>query len=117
MANFTKVGSNYLLSNLDVSISTLNRILYVNSSGNITGVTPSDLGLGDTKVTNTLATTTKAYVTGTTSGSTNTGTQVFDTNVYLDSVAGRFRVNELNIADKAYLSWDSTNSAIKVSFA
>lgn len=117
MANFTKVGSNYLLSNLEVSISGLDRILYVNSSGNITGVTPSDLGLDDTKVTNTLATTTKAYVTGTTSASTNTGTQVFDTDIYLDSVAGRFRVKELNIANEAYLSWDSTNSAIKVSFA
>lgn len=42
----------------------------------------------DTKVTNTLATTTKAYVTGTTSASTNTGTQVFDTGVYLDTTAG-----------------------------
>lgn len=42
----------------------------------------------DTKVTNTLATTTKAYVTGTTSSSTNTGTQVFDTEVYLDTTAG-----------------------------
>lgn len=42
----------------------------------------------DTKVTNSLATTTKAYVTGTTSASTNTGTQVFDTGVYLDTTAG-----------------------------
>ena len=42
----------------------------------------------DTKVTNTLATTTKAYVTGTTSTTTNTGTQVFDTGVYLDTTAG-----------------------------
>lgn len=43
----------------------------------------------DTKVTNTLATTTKAYVTGTTSANTNTGTQVFDTGVYLDTIAGQ----------------------------
>ena len=42
----------------------------------------------DTKVTNTLATTTKAYITGTTSATTNTGTQVFDTEVYLDTTAG-----------------------------
>ncbi len=42
----------------------------------------------DTKVTNTLATTTKAYVTGTTTATTNTGTQVFDTGVYLDTTAG-----------------------------
>lgn len=43
----------------------------------------------DTKVTNTLNTTAKAYVTGTTSASTNTGTQVFDTGVYLDTTAGQ----------------------------
>ena len=43
----------------------------------------------DTKVTNTLNTTAKAYVTGTTSSSTNTGTQVFDTGVYLDTTAGQ----------------------------
>lgn len=42
----------------------------------------------DKNVTNTLATTTKAYVTGTTSATTNTGTQVFDTGVYLDTTAG-----------------------------
>lgn len=42
----------------------------------------------DTKVTNTLATTTKAYITGTTSAATSTGTQVFDTGVYLDTTAG-----------------------------
>lgn len=42
----------------------------------------------NTKVTNTLATTTKAYITGTTSATTNTGTQVFDTGVYLDTTAG-----------------------------
>lgn len=42
----------------------------------------------DTKVTNTLAATTKAYITGTTSATTNTGTQVFDTGVYLDTTEG-----------------------------
>lgn len=43
----------------------------------------------DVKVTNTLNTTAKAYVTGTTSATTNTGTQVFDTGVYLDTTAGQ----------------------------
>lgn len=47
----------------------------------------------DTKVTNTLNTTAKAYVTGTTSSSTNTGTQVFDTGVYLDTTAGMLTAN------------------------
>lgn len=42
----------------------------------------------DTKVTNTLASATKAYITGTTSSNSNTGTQVFDTEVYLDTAPG-----------------------------
>ena len=41
------------------------------------------------KVTNILNTTTKAYVTGTTSATTNTGTQIFDTGVYLGTAAGQ----------------------------
>ena len=43
----------------------------------------------DTKVTNTLNKNTKAYITGTTSASTNTGTQVFDTGVYLGTGTGQ----------------------------
>lgn len=57
----------------------------------VNGTNPDASGnviITDTKVTNTLNTTTKAYITGTTSSSTNTGTQVFDTNVYLDTTAG-----------------------------
>ena len=42
----------------------------------------------DTKVTNTLNTTKKAYITGTTSSLTNTGGQIFDTGVYLGEGAG-----------------------------
>lgn len=42
----------------------------------------------NTKVTNTKNNTAKAYITGTTSNATNTGTQVFDENVYLDTEAG-----------------------------
>ena len=59
---------------------------------------PSDAVFTDTntKVTNTLATTTKAYVTGTTSSSTNTGTQVFDTGVYLDTTAGQLTATTFN---------------------
>lgn len=43
----------------------------------------------DTKVTNTLNKNTKAYITGTTSANTNTGTQVFDTGVYLGTGTGQ----------------------------
>ena len=64
------------------------------AKGHVTGVSVTSGKIPanpntDTKVTNTLAETTKAYVTGTTSSSTNTGTQVFDTGVYLDTTAGQ----------------------------
>ena len=66
----------------------------VDAYGRITGCKDITLTLPaglatDEKVKNTLATTTKAYITGTTSATTNTGTQVFDTGVYLDTTAGR----------------------------
>ncbi len=57
----------------------------------INGTNPDASGnvnITDTKVTNTLNTTAKAYITGTTSSSSNTGTQVFDIGVYLDTTAG-----------------------------
>ena len=55
----------------------------------VSSAVPANAKFTDTKVTNTLAKTTKAYVTGTTSSSTNTGTQVFDTGVYLDTTEGQ----------------------------
>lgn len=42
----------------------------------------------DSKVKNTLNTSTKFYLTGTTSAETNTGEQIFDTGVYVDTAAG-----------------------------
>ena len=63
------------------------------SNGHVTAVNTKTVTLPadnntDTKVTNTLGTTTKAYITGTTSATTNTGTQIFDTGVYLSTTAG-----------------------------
>lgn len=60
---------------------------HITSSGITTMTMPGNPN-SDTKVTNTLSTTTKAYVTGTSSSTTNTGTQFFDTGVYLTSTAG-----------------------------
>lgn len=75
---------------LDGSIKSLSvsgkTITYTMNNGTTGSITTQDT---NTKVTNTLATTTKAYVTGTTSNTTNTGTQVFDTGVYLDTTAGQ----------------------------
>ena len=57
---------------------------------------PSDAEFTDTKVTNTLNTHTKAYVTGTTSASTNTGTQIFDPGVYLGTGTGQLTLEGSN---------------------
>ena len=62
-------------------------ITYTRGDGTTGTITTQDNNT-DTKVTNTLNTTAKAYITGTTESATNTGTQVFDTNVYLDTTAG-----------------------------
>lgn len=75
----------------------------------------------DEKVKNTLATTTKAYITGTSTASTNTGGLVFDTGVYLDTAAGSLTTRLLNAGEsvgigKVVLSYDSTNNALKISF-
>ena len=69
----------------------------------------------DTKVTNTLNKTVKAYITGTTSATTNTGAQVFDTGVYLDSVEGRLGVKSLLLGN-AILTYDNNTNSIKISF-
>lgn len=77
---------------IDNSIKSLSvsgkTITYTKNDGSTGTITTQDTNT-DTKVTNTLATTTKAYVTGTTSATTNTDTQVFDTGVYLDTTAGQ----------------------------
>ena len=74
------------LTNKPTVVKTVNNITPdINGNVNITVAVPT---VTDTKVTNTLATTTKAYITGTTDAITNTGTQVFDTEVYLDTTAG-----------------------------
>ena len=67
-----------------VTVDTYGRVTGIS---NITITLPTDNN-SDTKVTNTLATTTQAYITGTTNKATNTGTQVFDSNVYLGTTAG-----------------------------
>lgn len=62
-------------------------ITYTKNDGTTGTITTQDTNT-DTKVTNTLGTTTKFYVTGTTSSTTATGTQYFDTGVYVSTTAG-----------------------------
>ena len=50
----------------------------------------------DTKVTNTLGTTTKFFLCGTTSDKTNTGTLVFDTGIYASTTAGQLVTGSLS---------------------
>lgn len=84
--NFVKSGSGAKSGLVPAPSTTAGTTKYLREDG--TWTVPPDTN-SDTKVTNTLATTTKAYVTGTTSATTNTGTQVFDTGVYLDTTAGQ----------------------------
>ncbi len=80
----------------------------VTAASTMTITLPSDNNT-DTKVTNTLATTTKAYVTGTTSSTTNTGTQVFDTGVYLDTTAGKLVATTFSGSGASLTSLNASN--------
>lgn len=70
----------------------------------------------DTKVTNTLNTTKKAYITGTTSSTTNTGGQIFDTGVYLGESAGTLYANTFygDLQGTALRATTSTKVAVAV---
>lgn len=85
-SNFVKSGSGAKAGLVPAPSTTAGTTKYLREDG--TWTAPPNTNT-DTKVTNTLAATTKAYVTGTTSAATNTGTQVFDTDVYLDTTAGQ----------------------------
>lgn len=85
-SNFVKSGTGAKAGLVPAPSKTAGTTKYLREDG--TWAVPPDTNT-DTKVTNTLETTTKAYVTGTTSATTNTGTQIFDTGIYLDTVAGQ----------------------------
>ena len=79
------------------------KITFTKGDGSTSVITTQDT---NDKVTNTLNTNTKAYLTGTTSAVTNTGTQVFDTGVYLSTfpgelIASRFIGDFIGNADSA----------------
>ena len=57
----------------------------------------------DTKVTNTLNNSTKFYITGTSSSSTNTGTQYFDNGVYVTTTSGQISSNTIISRSSAYV--------------
>lgn len=71
----------------------------------------------DTQVTNTKANTTKAYLTGTSSASTNTGTQVFDDGVYVTTTAGQLNATTYKVNEHVTLQWNATDSSLDFVFA
>lgn len=71
----------------------------------------------DTKVTNTLATTTKYYITGTTSASTNTGTQSFDSGIYATTTAGQLNAGSYKVNEQVTLQWNTTDESLDFVFA
>lgn len=70
----------------------------------------------DINVRNTLNNTTKYYVTGTTSSSTNTGTQVFDNGIYATTTAGQLNAKTYKVDEKVTLQWNSTDSSLDFIF-
>ena len=73
-------------------------------------------GFSDTKVTNTLSTTTKYYVTGTTMSTTNTGTQYFDSGIYATTTAGQLNATTYKVNEQVTLQWNSTDSCLDFIF-
>ena len=72
------------------------------------------ISFGDSKVTNTKNNTAKAYVTGTTSASTNTGTQVFGDDVYMTGNGG-LHCSYQEIGE-ATLKFDSNLQLLAITF-
>ena len=69
-------------------------------------------------VTNTLNTTSKAYLTGTTTATTNTGGQVFDTGVYLTTTAGKFNANSVSLgAENVSMQYNSNTKSVDFIFS
>lgn len=111
-----------LLGNGDSKIKTSSKKIVTSISGSAN--VPTDAAVksfvegkgyitSDTQVTNTLNTTTKYYVTGTTSTTTNTGTQIFDTGVYVSATSGALHANTVNINEQATMKYDTTNQCIR----
>ena len=71
----------------------------------------------DIKVTNTLNTTTKYNITGTTSNSTNTNTQIFDTGVYVGNTAGELNSTTYKLNEAVTFEYNSTNQCVDFIFA
>ena len=110
-------GSVYLNHLEESSVTSSHKI----SGGGITTVSADASGNiiintnnpnSDTKVTNTLNTTTKGYITATTTSTTSTGTQIFDTGVYLGTSAGYLHAKTFvgDLSGNASTATNATNA-------
>lgn len=87
----------------------------IDKNGHITSV-GNAVTISDTKVTNTLGNTTKYYMTGTTSNTTNTGTQIFDSGIYSTTTAGQLNATTYKVNEQVTLQWNSTDSSLDFVF-
>lgn len=71
----------------------------------------------DTNVTNTVNTTTKYYITGTSSATTSTGTQLFDTGIYSTTTAGQLNATSYKVNENCTLQYDSANECLNFVFS
>ena len=95
---------------------------YYSRSGNKTNTTWSswtkwNLTNTDTKVTDTLSTTTKFYLAGTVATATTTGTQIFDTGIYSTTTSGQLNATTYKVNEKVTLQWNSTDQSLDFVFA
>ena len=108
---------------IPASIGSATQPVYTNASGVITACTyelnktvPANAVFTDTKVTNTKGNTTKFYLTGTNSASTNTGTQYFDSTIYTTATEGELVAkNFTGLASKA--TADASGNTITTTYA
>lgn len=78
---------------------------------------PSDAIFTDTKVTDTLNTTTKFYLAGTSATSTTTGTQIFDSGIYSTTTSGQLNAATYKVNERVTLQWNSTDESLDFVFA
>ena len=97
-----------------LAIGSNGQVLKVSSSGIPAWSSDTDT---DTKVTNTLDTTTKYYVTGTTTATTNTGTQSFDSGIYATTTAGQLNATTYKVNEQVTLQWNATDESLDFVFA
>lgn len=70
----------------------------------------------DENVKNTPANTTKAYLTGTTSATENTGGQVFDDGVYVTTEQGQLNATSYKVNEKCTMQWNANTESLDFVF-